>query len=155
LHRAFQEFLREYPAKQIGTQRDSYGTYALIVQRPNGKTYFFTAKNSQDGENVSCHKALVYESGRVGYPIVMWINGAGYLYYAGDILGSKPKSNQHNGAEMLNFSIRLGTPLRLVGKRSEPGNIEELKQHPNGRILLNLFPDLAAADDQYYEIPAR
>lgn len=136
----FSRFKREWPGtERVGILRDNFGAYAFEIKRPNGKRYYFCAKGSQNGGEISMHADLVHKSNMTQAPIVLMLKGGAYLYYGNDILRSKPWKNQHNGASMLNFPMNIGRNLKLIGtgaKLSTPEDVQTLMEHPVGLALV-------------------
>jgi len=116
LQSAWERHCKVYPAqRQLGTLRDAYGVYAYVCEGTRGR-YLFCAKNSQKGDEVSCHKDLVLQAQREHLRIYMYIGKKLYRFFAYDIIASDFWVNQFHGAEMYNFALKVGMNVDNIGK---------------------------------------
>jgi hypothetical protein len=123
LQTAFERFCLVYPGqRQTGHLRDGYGTFAYVCMGKKNKPYYFCAKKSRNGFDVSCHQQLVVEASRCRMEIYMWVDGIAYRFFAHDILASRPARNTYHGAVMLNFSIRIGVDAKKIGIHRAPAS---------------------------------
>jgi len=104
--------------KQLGIMRDTHGIYALVIQSPTGRQYYFAAKNSMKGGVISVHKSLLTDAMRFRKPIILGIREDFYRFNPYIIKRKAAFENVYHGAQMVNFPITLGVDLLKAEKQA-------------------------------------
>jgi len=140
LTKEFERLQQQYPGTIVGSPlRDPHGVYAVEFMRPDSRTYYFAVKNSVAGDTISIHKSLYGAAQIHKRNIIIAIFGDFYLFTPDDIKRAGKFENKHNGATMINFSMKCGTALSELGKKKtpEPELFDQSKLSDKGRVIVD------------------
>jgi hypothetical protein len=124
-----------------------HGHYGYIVQRKGGGPHILCAKASMLGATVSVHRPLLDEAITRKLAIIMGIkDGAKFRFYrflARDILANTESVNSRNGADMVNFSIKLGVNIEklapTVRTPEQQASHDKILNHPVTQAIIKEF----------------